>query len=29
LAAAFYRKFDFRPLPSDPLRLFLPLAGMP
>lgn len=28
-AAAFYRKFDFRPLPSDPLRLVLPLAGMP
>jgi GNAT superfamily N-acetyltransferase len=25
-AAAFYRKYRFRPLPSDPLRLVLPLA---
>ena len=25
-AAAFYRKYGFRPLPSDPLRLVLPLA---
>ena len=24
-AAAFYRKYGFRPLPSDPLRLVLPL----
>ena len=28
-AAAFYRKYGFRPLPSDPLRLVLPLAGLP
>jgi len=28
-AAAFYRKYNFRPLPSDPLRLVLPLAGLP
>lgn len=28
-AAAFYRKYSFRPLPSDPLRLVLPLAGLP
>jgi len=28
-AAAFYRKFDFRPLPSDPLQLVLPLAELP
>lgn len=27
-AAAFYRKYAFRPLPSDPLRLVLPLAGL-
>ena len=27
-AAAFYRKYCFRPLPSDPLRLVLPLAGL-
>ena len=25
-AAGFYRKYGFRPLPSDPLRLVLPLA---
>ena len=25
-AAAFYRKYAFRPLPSDPLRLVLPMA---
>lgn len=29
LAAAFYRKYGFRSLPSDPLRLVLPLAGRP
>lgn len=28
-AAAFYRKYGFRPLPDDPLRLVLPLAGLP
>ena len=28
-AAAFYRKYSFRPLPSDPLRLVLPLARLP
>jgi len=28
-AAAFYRQYSFRPLPSDPLRLVLPLAGLP
>ena len=28
-AAAFYRKYGFRPLPTDPLRLVLPLAGLP
>ena len=28
-AAAFYRKYSFQPLPSDPLRLVLPLAGVP
>jgi GNAT superfamily N-acetyltransferase len=28
-AAAFYRKYGFRPLPGDPLRLVLPLAGLP
>ena len=28
-AAAFYRKYAFQPLPSDPLRLVLPLAGLP
>ena len=28
-AAAFYRNYGFRPLPSDPLRLVLPLAGLP
>ena len=28
-AAAFYRKYGFRPLPSDPLRLVLPLARLP
>lgn len=27
-AAAFYRKYGFRPLPSDPLRLVLPLTGL-
>jgi GNAT superfamily N-acetyltransferase len=27
-AAGFYRKYVFRPLPSDPLRLVLPLAGL-
>lgn len=27
-AAAFYRKYGFRPLPSNPLTLVLPLAGM-
>jgi len=27
-AAAFYGKYGFRPLPGDPLRLVLPLAGM-
>lgn len=25
-AAAFYRKFQFQPFPSDPLKLFLPAA---
>ncbi|HYT48735.1 MAG TPA: GNAT family N-acetyltransferase [Burkholderiales bacterium] len=25
-AAGFYRRYGFRPLPSDPLRLVLPLA---
>lgn len=28
-AAAFYRKYSFRPLPGEPLRLLLPLAGLP
>jgi len=28
-AAAFYRKYGFRPLPTDPLRLVLPLIGLP
>ena len=28
-AAAFYRKYGFRPLPDDPLRLVLPIAGLP
>lgn len=28
-AAAFYRKYGFRPLPTDPLRLVLPLVGLP
>ncbi|TAK84856.1 MAG: GNAT family N-acetyltransferase [Betaproteobacteria bacterium] len=28
-AAAFYRKYGFRPLPSDPLTLVLPIAGVP
>lgn len=28
-AAAFYRKYGFRPLPGNPLRLVLPLAGLP
>jgi len=28
-AAAFYRKYNFRPLPSDPLWLVLPLGGLP
>jgi GNAT superfamily N-acetyltransferase len=27
-AAAFYRKYGFRPLPDDPLRLVLPIAGL-
>ncbi len=27
-AAAFYAKYDFRPLPSDPLRLVLVVAGL-
>ena len=28
-AAAFYAKYGFRPLPNDPLRLVLPLTGLP
>lgn len=28
-AAAFYSKYGFRPLPNDPLRLVLPLIGLP
>lgn len=28
-AAAFYAKFGFRPLPSDPTTLVLPMASMP
>lgn len=28
-AAAFYRKYGFRPLPTDRLRLVLPLASLP
>ena len=28
-AASFYMKYGFRPLPSDPLRLVLPLSGLP
>ena len=28
-AAAFYRKYGFRPLPADALRLALPLIGLP
>jgi GNAT superfamily N-acetyltransferase len=28
-AAAFYAKYGFRPLPNDPLRLVLPLIGLP
>ena len=28
-AAAFYRKYGFRPLPDDPLRLELRIAGLP
>ena len=28
-AAAFYRKYGFRPLPDDSLKLVLPLAGLP
>lgn len=28
-AAAFYSKYGFRPLPNDPLRLVLPLVGLP
>jgi len=28
-AAAFYRKYGFRPLPNDPLRLVLPLTRLP
>ena len=28
-AAAFYGKYGFRPLPNDPLRLVLPLIGLP
>jgi len=27
-AAAFYAKYGFRPLPSDPLRLVLVVAGL-
>jgi GNAT superfamily N-acetyltransferase len=27
-AAAFYRQYGFRPLPGDPLRLVLPIAGL-
>lgn len=26
VAAAFYKHFDFIPFPSNPLRLFLPVA---
>ena len=28
-AAGFYRKYGFRPLPQDSLKLVLPLAGLP
>ena len=28
-AAAFYRKYGFRPLPDDFLKLVLPLTGLP
>ena len=28
-AAAFYRKYGFRPLPEDSLKLVLPLTGLP
>jgi GNAT superfamily N-acetyltransferase len=28
-AAAFYRKYGFTPLPSNPLMLFMPFADMP